>query len=324
MKGTESAIKFDITKGERIQYGYYAALESIVEQYIGKLEAFFFDDFGLSLRFEYQINNGKKFRDVHKEMPLYCPMFVFELSPLRGESLLVIDNKSANLLLSKMHLQRDGKITLKNRFTLDTSKRSAIEHQVKELLSRFESSWSNIFKVKCVLKKLVSHKIKAKVMSPLEACVSIQINAHYHDFKAEWVFYFSAYQLDSIMKTYRNKALLLGEGGDWEDKYIKEYLSGLLTGASEYEAKGVLGKLKISQKQLLESYQQGTVLPIVNPINTNVEIQLNNQPMLAGTLGATNEKIALQINGRYQVVVEEVKMQGKPFQQIRFSTSGKI
>jgi len=320
MKGTDNITKFDITRGEHIQCGYYAALESVVEQYIRKLEAHFFDEFGLSMHFEYQIKNGNKFRDVHKQMAEYSPIFVLGLSPLRGESLLVMDNKSANLLISKQHLQRDGKITLKNRFILDATKRDIIEHQVKELLVHFESSWSNIFNLKCVLKRLVSHKIKAKVMSPLEACVTLQIKARYHDFEGDWCFYFSAYQLDSIMKTYRSKALLIGEGGDWEDKHIKDYLSSLLLGSSEYEAKGVLGKLIISQEKLLKSYEDGSVLPIESLINTNVEIQMNKEAMLAATLGDTNGNVALQINGGYEAVVEEIKLQGKPFQQTKFSS----
>lgn len=324
MKGTDSITKFDITRGEHIQCGYYAALESVVEQFVRKLETHFFDEFGLSMHFEYQIKNGNKFRDMHEKMAEHSPIFVLGLSPLRGESLLVMDNKSANLLVSKQELQRDGKVTLKNHFTLDASKRTIIEHQVKELLTHFESSWSNIFKLKCVLKRLVSHKIKAKVMSPLEACVTLQIKAHYHDFEGDWCFYFSAYQLDSIMKTYRNKALLIGESGDWEDKHIKDYLSNLLLGSSEYEAKGVLGKLVISQEKLLKSYEDGIVLPIVSSINTNIEIQLNKESMLAGTLGDTNGIVALQVNGGYEAVVEEIKLQGKPFQQTTFSPLKKI
>ncbi|MCP4751533.1 MAG: hypothetical protein GY866_11615 [Proteobacteria bacterium] len=310
--------RYDITCGEKIQYGYYAALEVVFKKYIGELESYFFDEFNLSFQFDFEIKTGMKFREYLNGIEQPTPIFIYGLSPLKGDCLFLMENRSANLILAKAALNKSKRISLSNRFQLNAGNSRDIQHTVEDLLDLFQKSWENIFTVNSKLKKLVSNKIKAKVMNPAEACIAVKINMTQNNYAAYWEFCFSAYQLDQIIKKYGAKVLLAGKGEVRENQKIREYFTDLLLKESSYELRGIIGELNISQKELEESYHSEKVLPLKNVLNQNVIIQLNKVPILSASAGVTHENLSLQVNGKFEKVKVDIKQQQKPFSKLQF------
>ena len=226
-----------------------------------------------------------------------------------------------NLIFSKDQLNRNKRVGIDNRFRVDIETGEIVKKHVESVLTLFKECWQRIYKVDSKLKRLVSNRIKAKVMSPAEACIIVRINIEQSDFQTYWEFCFSAYHLDRIIKQYGSKALLAGNGEAQEDEKIKQYFTDLLFDDSAYELTGVLGSLMVSQKDLEESYNNSTVIPIQSEINQNAVVKLNSIPVLSGGVGITNDNISVQINGKLEKIKNKIKQMHKPFSPLKFPSA---
>lgn len=309
---------YDITGGEKVHFGYYAALEVVFNQYLNELESYFFDEFNTTLEFSYEIITGLKFRQFLERIENPQPIFLFHLSPVIGDCLLIMENRGANLLLSQEKLQANRKTSINNQFTLNSEHSAKIHGKINKLLSLFSKCWENILPVNSSLQKLVSNKIKARIMSPVEGCVIVRMNLKQNQFSTYWEFCFSDYQLDQVIKKYGSKLLLAGDGQVRENKATKQFFSELLLNESQFSLTGVLGDLNISEQDLLDSFHNQTVIPIKNEVSNNAVITVNNKPLLSASVGISNDHVALQVNGKYDKKKIEGKVKQKSFSKIHF------
>ena len=312
---------FDVTGGEKVEFGYYTALEVIFKQFLLRLESFYFDEFNLPFKNDFEIITGLKFRKYIEGIEQPSPIFIFELLPLRGAGLLILDNRSANLIFSKEQLFRDKRADIDNRFRVTNDNCNSLKAHVESVLSLLQESWERIFPVESKLKKLVSHRIKARVMSPAESCIVVRMTIERASFKTQWEFCFSAYQLDRIIKQYGSKALLAGNGEAQENEKIRQHFTDMLIEDSVYELKGSLGELHISQVDLENSLKNQSVIPINNEINQNVIVKVNDVPVLSANAGITNNSISIQINGKLESMKAKIKQKHKPFSRLNFPTA---
>lgn len=309
---------YDITCGERIEFGKYAALEVIFDQFMSELESYFLDEYNLLFEFDYSIRNGLKFKDYLKSLDYQIPIVTFELSPLKGECLFVLDNRSTNLILQKKAIKSQKKTNIGKHFLINGTNSQDYKSELEGLLFCLDNCWKNIIKVDSKLNKLVFNKIKAKVMAESEACIVVHVLIKQKKFQANWEFCFSAYQLDRIIEEFGSRVLLTGNNKTFQNPMIKEYLTKMLLEESTYEISAELGSLKISQKKLLESYNNQEIIPIKSGIKHNITVNLNQTPILSAQLGSTHNHLSLQINGKYDAIKESVKEDLKPFSAIHF------
>jgi len=312
---------YDVTGGEKVEFGYYAALEVIFKQFLHRLESFYYDEFGLPFNIDFKIDTGLKFSRYIERIKQPLPIFIFELPPLRGDGLLIMDNRSANLVLSKEKLNKNKRVGIDSRFQLNNENNDIVKAHIETVLKLFQESWERIFIVDSKLKKLVSNRIKARVMSPAEACIVVKITIEQAEFQTYWEFCFSAYQLDRIIKQYGSKVLLAGNGEAQENDKIRQFFTDLLIADSAYELKGVLGNLFVSQKQLEDSIHNHTIIPIKNEIDENVVVEINKVPVLSADAGITNNNISVQINGKIENIRVKIKQKDKPFSKLKYPSA---
>lgn len=319
---TPAKIKaYDITCGEKVHYGYYAALEIVFNQYLNELESYFFDEFKTSLEFKYEIITGTKFNKYLERVHNPQPIFLFNLLPLIGDCLLIMENRAVNLLLAKKQLNSSKKTGVNNRFSLNAENSVQIQATIDHLLDLFSTCWKKILPLESKLKKLVSNKIKARVMSPAEASVIVRVTLSQNQFTTNWEFCFSDYLLDQVIKKHGSTLLLASNSETRKNQLTHRFFSELLLKESNYQLTGVLGELNISEKELLDSYHNQSVIPISNDISKNVIVKVNEKPLLSASVGVTNEQIALQINGKYEKKKVEERVRQKPFLKLKFPSA---
>jgi flagellar motor switch protein FliM len=317
---TDMRIKpYDITNGEKVTYGYYSALEAVFQQFISKLESYFYDEYKLVFDFSYKIRTGHKFQQYLNGLKQPSSIFILGLSPLMRDSLLKADNRYINLILSKPFLYKEGKIAIDNGYSLSESNSRQVKEHIEQILSLFENSWSKIQEVNCDLKKVVSNRIKAKVMDPTESCVEVTVNMKQKRFKTNLEFCFSTYQLDRIIEKRGSRGLLATSGAQPYDHGIRDHLTDLLLNESSFEIKGVLGTINLSSRDLIDSYKNQEIIPITSHINTSAVVELDNIPVLAAEIGETSGLISLKIEDTYSSKETENQKAKKSFSQIRFS-----
>ena len=311
---------YDITNGDKVEYGFYSALEVVFRQYLKKLETYFYDEFKLSFDFKFVIKTDVKFKDYLDSLGLPSAIFIFKHYPLMRDSVLKTDNRLINLFLSKEKLFKDGKMAVHNTFSIDKANSQIVKTGIEGLLSLFQDSWDNIHPVECALKRLVSNKIKAKVMDDTESCVVIKVQMSQKQFLSEWEFCLSRYQLDRIVEKHGAKGLLAASGSQEQDKSIKAHLTQLLVNDSNYDIKGVLGSVNLSSRDVIAAFRNKTIIPITNPIMNNAAVYLNRIPILAAEVGQTQGQLSLQIQNKYKTVEKEAQKEQKLFSKISFQS----
>lgn len=310
---------FDLTHGEKITSGYLTPLEVVLKTYVCELESFFFDQFNISCQFDFSIEPAGKFNRFLETIAQPAPIFLFQLSAFKGESLLVLDNALANLFLERESLVREGRAKVPRRFGVDLQNYPLLEDVTDQALGLFAASWSKLLPCEHQVRKLVSHRIKAKIMNPDEACLKARIQVSYRGFSSFMEFCFSAYQLDPILKAQGQRALLTGEAGQPQPDLT--HLKNLIESQAVYQAKAVLGELFLSQEELQTSLKEGQILPLQNDLKQGIALQLNGRKLLSGELGESLGHQAVKLSGLIEEVKEEIKKQPKPFARLRFPQS---
>ena len=307
---------YDLTRGEKIHSGYFTTLEVVLKHLTSELESFFFDQFTISCQFESQILSAGKFEPYLAQIPQPTPIFVVELSALGGECLLVLDNPLANLMLARQELVDQGRAKIAKDFAVTMENYPILESAVAEIVSSFAACWNRILPCEGKIKKLISHRIKAKVMNPGESCLKARINVEYKGFVSHMEFCFSAYQLDPILKRYGTKALLTGEPS--RNPTPREPLERIIEEEAKYRATAVLGELFLSRADLEKSKDSGEILPLKNDLKSMIAIHLNGEPMLSGDSGNTLGHQSVKVNGLIEETVQKVKARPLPFAKNHF------
>ena len=314
MTNKQNIKPFDITKGEKIEVGYHTALEAIFNHFINDLEVLFYDQYNKAFDFSYSIKTENKFSNFLKNAQFNIPIFIFKLNPLSRNCLLVLDNTFSNNIINgfKKTIDHDSS------FKINGKNYQNVKELIDNLLSSFCQSWKRIYPVDYTLTKLVSNRIKAKILSPTEACTRIKVNIGIGDFQTHFEFCFSSYQLDPILKKFSKKALLAGEGDNFLTQESNLFLNDLLQDEIDYKIKGVIGNLNISHNNLIDSLKTGKVLKLSNSLNKNAIVQVNNKAVLSADIGVCRDNFSLQVNGKFEAVKEEIKHKNKPFSKINF------
>jgi flagellar motor switch protein FliM len=319
MRENQSITPYDITAGEKVSYGYYAALEGVFAKFINKLESFFYDEYKILFGFDFTIQTELKFGKYLKSLSKPIPLFIFGLSPLSNDCLLVADNRMVNLVLSRDTLYKEGRTAVDSSFSVDDSNFAQVKNCIEKVLSLFQSSWNSLYNVESQLKRLVSNTVKAKIMENSENCIRVRIGISQKRFKSYYEFCFSTSQLERVIEKHGRNALLGSRNFSPYDREIKQYFTDVVLKDSYYEVKGVLGSLNLSQKELIDSYRLKRIVPIHNEIEGNVVVKIGDQSVLSSIAGATNGHYSLQVNGKFEKKREEVKRTKKPFTKLRFS-----
>lgn len=319
MKPSRTIKPYDITRGEKVSYGYYSALEVVFQKFLNKLETFMYDEFKLVFSFDFEISTDHRFSDFQKLLTQPTPIFIFNLNPLLRDSILKTDNRFINLILSKQILFKERKVALHNRFSQENSQREEVQETLKKVLELFESCWEKVHQVRCGLKGVVSNRIKAKVMDSTESCVLVSLTMRQNNFTSKWDFCFSTYQLERIIEKRGSKGLLAASGVQNHDRLIREFFNKLLIDQSSYELKGVLGSMQLTSKDLIQSYRNKSIIPISSSVRNNAEIHLNNAPVLAAEIGETTGRISLKVMDKYSNVASDNQKSPKSFSRLTFN-----
>jgi flagellar motor switch protein FliM len=318
MYNPKNVKKFDITRGEKVVHGQFAGLENIFNKFVPHLESYLFDEFTLPFEVDYEMDANMKFRDHLNSIPEPSPIFLFQQDPLKGDCMMVFENRLVNLLLAKKTLIKEKKVKVNNSFQVKDKNYSVIKDFASHILGKLDFHWSKTYPVSYHLEKLVSYRIKAKIMNAFEPCVVIKMNFRYKGLSTYIQFCFSSIQLDPIRSVVARSNFLADEEFSEEYPENKGHFDQVLDETS-YEVKGVLGAFQLSRKELLENFQTGKIFPIEQLEEDTAVIEVNDVPLLTGVMGAMEEHYSLQVSDTYEQMVEKKrKEQKKVFRQLQF------
>lgn len=309
--------KYDLTRGEKIVHGPMAGLEIIFNRLALELESCLFDQFSIPFQIDFGVEQGIKFRDFQLSLEQPHPIFIFQLAPLKGDALLVIENRFANLFFQQKELRQNKKISVTNNFLVNNNNFTLLQDSVVNILLKLQKSWDTFGSVQLALKKLVSHRMKAKVINPFETCAIVTMKFCWKQFETKLRFCFSYIFLDPILKSVSRSDLLASEGKTEIYSDITEHFRQTLQDIP-YDISGVLGKIRLSRNQLIEKMNSGAILPIRREKNDYSTVFINNVPLFSCTVGSIRDNYSVQLHKACEENIETNPSKEKKFQKIQF------
>jgi len=316
---TEDNIKkYDLTRGEKVSHGPMAGLEIVFRKLAFELESFLFEQFEIPFEIDYHVEQGVKFRDFQHLLNHPVPIFTFDFFPYKGKSLLVTDNRFANLFFAREDLLRRKKMAISNKFQVSIKNYRILQKGITTILEKLQQSWSIFEEVRLETDKLVSHRLKANVMNPSQTCIVTTLRFRWHHFESNMKFCFSYALLDPIMRKISRKDILVSEGKSERfpevEQHFKESLKKI-----PCEISGVLGKVRLSKHEILNKIKSGEVIPVSLLKEGNSYLTVNDVPVFTGTPGVVNENFSMQLNGNFEIQEDKMRQgKEKTFGKLRF------
>ncbi len=294
-----------------IETGPFPWLDIILRRWAHLLETTLFEKLGVMLETEALPAEGMPFDQFCANITGPQPLYIFETQAHEG--VLAVSNKFAHACLNQTAQARlqDQSAELPE---LDSKNHQKLYLMLQHILKDFEKSWSGVAKLKVALKKVTSHRFRAKIMASYEKCIVAKIVFQGHGFSSDLTLCFSYLSLDAIFQKQGQKKILPPEPLDHYYPDLKEHLRAVLQ-KREYEIVAELGTVAINAQT---SLRVGGILPLASTVGKEMTLKINGIPVLTGEMGQADGNYAVRVLGNFEEKQEKHRKRPRTFNKIQW------
>jgi flagellar motor switch protein FliM len=279
---------YSFSEAERIRYGRYPVLDTVLYRWARKIEETLFEHFRIELYAGSSVADEMKFSTFYGSLKAPRPIYLFELEPFRGQALFVLDNRFANLCLNP-GLAGEGV----QRLSPENHER--LQRVVQQMMSDFEQSWANVLEVKAHLKKVTTYLFRARILNPYEPCLVAQIHLSGAEASSRLTWCFPRIMLESALQRLGPQRVVPSPYAERiPDAQVD---SDQLLDQTAYQVRVDLGSL--DYRKARHGLRVGTVLPLVSEVGAEAIIKVNGAPLLVGNVGEIQGRYAVKVTGTY-------------------------
>lgn len=295
----------------RVETGRFAWLDTILRRWAHLLETTLFEKLGVMFEIEAPPAEWMRFEQFCEQITQQ-PLYIFE-TQFHGEGILAIDNKFAHACLISTAQAR-----LNNQSSdlpdLNPRNHKKLHLMLQHILKDFEKSWTGIAEVKMVLKKVTSHRFRAKIMIPFEQCIVASLSLQGHGFSTNLTLCFPYLSLDSIFQKQSQKKALPPESLNHYYPELQGHFDKMLQ-AGQYEVVAELGTVDVQSHAPI---QVGDILPLDSIVGKELVLKINGVPVLTGEVGQAEEHYAAKVIAHYETKKEEYRKRPRTFSKIQW------
>lgn len=233
-----------------------------------------------------------KFNDFMLKIPIPASYSIFSMKPLKDNSLLVIDSRLVDTAISVMFGGPPKPLKIEGReFTKLETK--IVKQFVTEILTTFEAAWEDIYPLKMELKSIELNPNLARIVSPTEKVIIVQVSIDFGGYEAPFFFCFPQNMFLPIKDLIYSEIPQLGKDLAWE---------------KDLEDKIVQLKVKLWLELCKESYKIrdiiswdiGTDLRFEVSTQDLLKVYVEDKPKFLAKLGKKKGKYAIKIKKLYE------------------------
>ncbi len=281
---------YTFNDAERIRYGRYPVLDTVLYRWARKIEETLFEQFQIELYAGCSIVEEMKFSAYYGSLNTPRPIYLFELEPFRGQALFVVDNRFAGLCLDAAGGQGGSGQRL------DPQNHERLQQVVQRMMMDFERSWVNVMEVKTHLRKVTTYLFRARILSPYEPCLVAQVHLSGAEASARLTWCFPRIMLEDALNRLGPQRVIPSLYTERiPDTHIDR---GQLLNQTPYRMTVNLGSLDFRQAQ--PGLRVGAVLPLFNEVGGDAVLKVNGAPLLVGSVGEVRGRYAVKVTGSYQ------------------------
>ena len=306
---------YSFQEAEQLRLGKFPVLDTILYRWARQIEETLFEQFHLEMYAGASVVEEMKFSAFYASLKTPKPIYFFEMNPVQGQALLVLDNRFANLCVSRVG---DGEpVKESDRLTLAPHNQGRLQRVVSRMMRDFERSWADVHEIRMHLKKVSTFLFRARILNPYERCLVAQIHLSGENVSARLTWCFPRIMLDPLLKVLEMRrvipSLVPERGGQM--RFAPAALDGM-----DYRLSVSLGRLDPRGGPL--RLEPGAVIPLRTDRPGQATLSLNGKPVLLGTVGESEGRYAIRVSGPYRESRALPIQQAAAFREVAWPASG--
>ena len=300
---------YNFENAERLRYGNYPVLDTIVYRWARKVETVLFNKFRQELYAGSSVVEEMRFSSFLASLQGPRPIYFLQMEPFQGTGLLVLDNRFANMTLQEGEHQPTEKNQLAPHNQLQ------LQSVVQEFLAQFDHCWADIHPVTCRLKKITTYLFRARILNPYEPCLVAEIHLAGQQVSSRLKLCLPRTMLEPVMD-------LLGHR-----KVVPSMVHGVQTPALKRpRVESLPHNINVRMGQvkpvlLRGDLKVGSLLPIHSEVGQRATVEINGVPMLVGEVGEVEGRYAVRVTGHYHDVREHLRRNPGEFHQLQWPSA---
>lgn len=287
---------------ERIRFGRYPVLDTVLYRWTRRLEVTLFDQFKVEVYTGASVFEEMKFSSFYATMQRPRPIYFFEMKPFPDRGLFVTDNRFSAYCLSKMGGDVKG---IKSGSRLSPENQVLLQRVVQLLMRDFERSLEDVAKIKLRLKRMTTSPFRSRLFNAYESCLVGQVHLSSSDFSSRLSWCIPRNMLASLLDKIGKQKVIPPA---LVDRDTGPGLSGDdLLKWTDYKVPVSLGR--INKQDMLAGLRVGQVLPLENDSNGNALLEVDGTPRLVASVGEVDGHYAIKVEDKH---VPRVKRRTEP------------
>ena len=303
---------YAFSEAERIRYGRFPVLDTILYRWARKIEETLFDHFHSELYTGCSVAEEMRFSAFYGTLKSPRPIYIFGLDPLPGQGLLVLDNRFAQLCLNGQEDQGQSE-------QLTAENQGRVQQVVQQMLRDLDECCADVLDVKTNMKKVTTYLFRARILNPYEPCLVAQIHLSGAQASSRLTWCFPKVMLESVLGHLQARSVI-------PSLYVDRKQSGPgdsseLIDRSVYRVGVKVGSIDL--KRAAQGLRVGNVIPVSNEVGGEAIVSINGAPMLVGSIGRLQDRYAVRITGSYAARTSPGSKTAAAFQPVQWpATSG--
>jgi flagellar motor switch protein FliM len=283
---------FDFSKVEHIKKGGIPGLEFIITRWLN----IFRDEIrkiitNVNSVFQNDIYITR-FNDFMLKVPLPASYTIISMSPLKENALIILDSRLVFTVISVLFGGPPKPFKVEGReFTKLEIK--IVNDFVDIIIKTFESVWENVYPVKIEKKSIELNPNLAKIVSPSEKVIIVEISIDIDGFEAPFFFCFPQNMFLPIKDFIYSEVTQFEEDKVWKSYLIEKVKKVKLKLWVE------LFKSNFKVKDIL-NWKEGTQINTKITPEDTLTVYIENRPKFTGKIGKKKDKFAIKIKDIYR------------------------
>jgi len=279
-------VPYEYIDAERLQFGHYPVLDTILYRWTRRVEETLFEQVGVEAYAGASVFEEMRFSTFFATLRRPRPIYFFDLAPLEGTSLFVVDNRFAAFCLR--HGRGAG-----NEAKLTPVNQARLQRVVQVLLADFAACWADVYGVTARLRKVTTYPFRARVRNPHESCLVAQIHLAGRNLSSRFTWCLPRQMLEPVLDRLRESTVIpplqMDVGGE---RLAKSSVLRWLN----YGVQVRMGQMSIAEAA--SGLAVGAVLPLEAEAGPVVEVE--GRPVLRASVGQVEGHYAFHVEGAYE------------------------
>ena len=302
---------YDFSEIERIRFGRFPLLDTVLYRWARRIEETLFDQFRLELYAGSSVVEEMKFSSFFASLKRPRPIYIFTMEPFQGQGLLVLDNRFSRLCINKSGADPVGR---DDADPLGPENHRRLQQVVQRMMTDFDACWADVMKVRLQLQKITTYLFRARILNAYEPCLVAQIHLSGDQVSSRLTWCFPRSMLEPALSELSADKVIPSPYAPQVSTQAPQ--AARFLERAQYRLSVKMGTLDF--RRAAHELAVGKVLPLTNEVGGEAVVEVNGAPLLVGTVGEVQGKFALKVTGTYAQRVEQFRRAEAPFREIEW------